>query len=110
MQLPEFGDDVPEMQNAIERLRAPNSQDTFLELGGFIFQTIRRLAFEGVDSTRLYGTDLHAEFVELGYKQFRDRETLKATLVVGDLLLPDEEYAGIQFLPSIQLGIAARHL
>ncbi len=72
---------------------APGSQDTFLELGGFICQTIRQLVFEGVDSARLYGTDLHPEFVELGYEQFRYRETLKATFVTGDFLLPDEEYA-----------------
>ncbi|KAI1095502.1 hypothetical protein F5B19DRAFT_306539 [Rostrohypoxylon terebratum] len=109
LQLPEFGDDVPEMQKAIERLRAPDSQDTFLEVGGFIFQTIRRLVFEGVDSTRLYGTDLHAEFVELGYKQFRDRETLKATLVIGDLLLLDEEYAASELSRTFEGKISIAH-
>ncbi|KAI1662758.1 hypothetical protein F4813DRAFT_341790 [Daldinia decipiens] len=93
LRLLEFGDDKPEMQKTIERLKAPGSQDTFLEIGGFIYQTIRRLAFEGVDSSRLYGTDLHAEFLELGYEQFRDHETLKATFVAGDMLLPEEEYA-----------------
>ncbi|KAI8625979.1 hypothetical protein F5Y19DRAFT_466774 [Xylariaceae sp. FL1651] len=93
VRLLEFGGDAPEMQKAIERLKEPGSQETFLELGGFIFQTIRQLAFEGVDSARLYGTDLHAEFIDLGYEQFRDRETLNATFVAGDLLLPENEYA-----------------
>ena len=96
LRLLEFDDADSEMQRAIGRLKAPDSQENFLELGGFIFQTIRQLAFEGVDSARLYGTDLHAEFIELGYEQFRDRETLKATLVAGDILLPDEEYAACE--------------
>ncbi|KAI0970119.1 hypothetical protein F4678DRAFT_147832 [Xylaria arbuscula] len=93
LKLLEFDGTNPGMQRAIERLKAPGSQETFLELGGFMCQTIRQLVFEGVDSARLYGTDLHGEFLELGYEQFRDRETLKSTLVPGDLLLPDAEYA-----------------
>ncbi|KAI1746802.1 hypothetical protein F4782DRAFT_473473 [Xylaria castorea] len=93
VRLLEFDGNNPGMQRAIERLKAPGSQDTFLELGGFICQTIRQLTFEGVDSARLYGTDLHAEFIELGYQQFRDRRTLKATFVAGDMLIPDEDYA-----------------
>ncbi|KAI1126737.1 hypothetical protein F5Y10DRAFT_244231 [Nemania abortiva] len=103
LRLLEFGDDFPGMQHVIERLKAPNSQETFLEVGGFIFQTIRRLAYEGVDSSRLYGTDLHAEFIELGYEQFRDRDTLKATFVAGDMLLSDEEYA-VSALPRTLNG------
>jgi hypothetical protein len=91
------------MQQVIERLKAPGSKETFLELGGFIFQTIRQLAFQGVESARLYGTDLHAEFIELGYEQFRDRDTLKATFVAGDMLLPDEEYS-VSALPRTFAG------
>ncbi|KAI0448335.1 hypothetical protein F5B21DRAFT_518984 [Xylaria acuta] len=93
VRLLEFDGGNPGMQRAIERLKAPGSRDTFLELGGFICQTIRQLAFEGVDSARLYGTDLHAEFIELGYRQFRDRGTLQATFVPGDMLIPDADYA-----------------
>ncbi|KAI0444063.1 hypothetical protein F4803DRAFT_512518 [Xylaria telfairii] len=93
VRLVEFDGNSPGMQSAIERLKAPGSQDTFLELGGFICQTIRQLAFDGVDSARLYGTDLHAEFIELGYEQFRDRQSLQATFVAGDLLIPDADYA-----------------
>ncbi|KAI0521375.1 hypothetical protein F5B22DRAFT_571176 [Xylaria bambusicola] len=93
LRLLEFGGENPVMVKAIERLKAPGSQETFLELGGFICQTIRQLAYEGVDSARLYGSDLHPEFLELGYEMFHDRDTLKATLVAGDLLVPDEEYA-----------------
>ncbi|KAI1467862.1 uncharacterized protein F4812DRAFT_427875 [Daldinia caldariorum] len=93
LRLNEFDDSEPEMHKAVERLKAPGSKDAFLEIGGFICHTIRWLTYIGVDSERLYGTDLHDEFLELGYKQFRDRSTSKATFVAGDILLPDEEYA-----------------
>ncbi|KAI1275964.1 hypothetical protein F5Y07DRAFT_145424 [Xylaria sp. FL0933] len=93
LKLLEFDGTNPGMQRALERLKAPGSQETFLEIGGFMCQTIRQLVFEGVDSARLYGTDLHSEFLELGYEQFQDRETLKATFVAGDLLVSDAEWA-----------------
>ncbi|KAI0489487.1 hypothetical protein F4859DRAFT_152806 [Xylaria cf. heliscus] len=109
VRLLEFGGNNPGMQKAIERLKAPGSQDTFLELGGFICQTIRQLAFEGVDSARLYGTDLHAEFIELGYLQFRDRETLKATFVAGDMLIPDVEYAASAMARTFNAKISIAH-
>ena len=109
MRLLDFESDNPEMQKTIERLKAPGSQDTYLELGGFIFQTIRQLVFEGVDPTRLYGTDLHAEFIELGYDQFRDRETLEATFVTGDLLLPDEEYAASEMVRTFEGKMSIVH-
>lgn len=97
------------MQKVIERLKAPGSQDAYLELGGFMCQTIRVLAFEGIDSARLYGTDLHAEFLELGYEQFRDRETLKATLVAGDMLAPDEEYTNSEVAKTFDGKISIIH-
>ncbi|GAP86912.1 putative porphobilinogen deaminase protein [Rosellinia necatrix] len=92
----DFDDDAT-TRLAIERLRAPGSEETYLELGAFIGQTIRRLAFAGVEPRRLYATDLHPEFIELGYEQFRDRAGAvgtDATFVAGDLLLsPDAAYA-----------------
>ncbi|KAI1150711.1 hypothetical protein F4825DRAFT_463160 [Nemania diffusa] len=103
VRLLEFEDDYPNIRKAIERLKAPGSQETFLEFGGFLFQTIRQLTFEGVDSARLYGTDLHTEFIELGYELFRDRDTLKATFVAGDMLLPHEQYA-VSDLPNTLAG------
>ncbi|KAI1733551.1 hypothetical protein F4680DRAFT_441215 [Xylaria scruposa] len=109
VRLLEFDGTSAGMQRAIERLKAPGSQDTFLELGGFMCQTIRQLAFEGVDSARLYGTDLHAEFIELGYQQFRDRETLKATFVAGDMLIPEADYASSEMAQAFNGKISIAH-
>ena len=41
--------------------------------------------FDGAPVQNIYGLDLHTKFVNLGYKLFRDHETLKATFVIGDL-------------------------
>ena len=109
LRLLEFEGDDPEMRKTIKRLMAPGSQDAYLELGGFIFQAVRQLVSEGVDSERLYGTDLHSEFIELGYEQFRDRETLKATFVAGDILLPDEEYAASEMARSFERKMSIVH-
>ncbi|KAI1364577.1 hypothetical protein F5Y08DRAFT_306345 [Xylaria arbuscula] len=109
LRLSEFGGNDAMIQKSIERLKAPGSQETFLELGGFMCQTIRRLAFEGVDSSRLYGTDLHPEFLELGYEQFRDRGSIKATFVAGDLLASDEEYAASEIAKTFNGKITIAH-
>ena len=48
---------------------------------------------DGVEPSRLYGTDLHDEFLQLGFDLFRDREALTeggATFVAGDMLDPDD--------------------
>jgi hypothetical protein len=41
-----------------------------------------------VPSENLYGSDLRPEFIELGYKLFRDRDTLKATFIPADVFDP----------------------
>lgn len=49
-----------------------------LDLGCCFGQDIRKLVFDGASSENLLGVDLHAEFHELGYELFGDKETLKA--------------------------------
>jgi hypothetical protein len=51
---------------------------------------MRQLAFDGVPSERLYGAELYAEYVDLGYTLFRDRDTLKSKFIVSDILDPDD--------------------
>ncbi|KAI1134236.1 hypothetical protein F5Y05DRAFT_240620 [Hypoxylon sp. FL0543] len=73
-------------QVALQRLLAPNSKTTFLDVGCCVGQVLRQLAFDGVDSSRLYGTDLEPRFLEAGYDLFKDRDRFKATFVAGDML------------------------
>ena len=83
----------PRYKEAVKRLTAPDSRDALLDLGCCFGQNIRQLVRDGVDPSRLYGTDIHDEFLELGFDLFRDRESLTeggATFVAGDMLNPDD--------------------
>jgi hypothetical protein len=44
---------------------------------------------DGVPSAQLYACDLHAEFLDLGYDLFLDRDTLKAAMFAADVFQPD---------------------
>ncbi|KAI1387133.1 uncharacterized protein F4822DRAFT_274999 [Hypoxylon trugodes] len=81
----------PRYQITLSRLLAPKSEATFLDVGCCVGQVLRQLAFDGVDSSRLYGTDLEPRFLEAGYDLFKDRNKFKATLVAGDMLSQDGE-------------------
>jgi hypothetical protein len=49
---------------------------------------------DGIDPTRLYGTDLHSEFISIGTELFRD-EASGLTFAAGDMLDPNDEALGI---------------
>ncbi|KAI1473634.1 hypothetical protein F4774DRAFT_415635 [Daldinia eschscholtzii] len=76
----------PSYKIALNRLLAPKSDATFLDVGCCVGQVLRQLAFDGVDSSRLYGTDLEPRFLDAGYDLFKDQNKLKATFVAGDML------------------------
>ncbi|KAI0533009.1 hypothetical protein GGR58DRAFT_488267 [Xylaria digitata] len=78
------------------RLKSPESTEGFLDVGCCLGHVVRQLISEGVPSERLYGTDLQARFLDLGYDLFRDRETTKPTFVSGDMLR--EEDPGLEIL------------
>lgn len=65
-------------------------------MGCCLAPVVRQLASEGVPGDRLYGTDLHAGFLELGYELFGDRDRSLATYVAGDML--DENDARLDVL------------
>jgi len=44
-------------------------------------QEIRKLAYDGAVQSNLYGCDPRSEFFNLGYRLFRDRDTLKSTFI-----------------------------
>lgn len=46
---------------------------------------MRKLAADGAPSANLYGADLRSEFLELGYKLFRDKETLQSRFIAADI-------------------------
>ena len=59
-----------------------------LDLGCCFGQELRKLVADGVPSSHLYASDLRPDFYELGYKLFRDKDTLKSTFIAGDVFDP----------------------
>ncbi len=57
----------------------------YLEIGFFLGQDIRKLVADGAPSQNIYGVELEAPFIELGYDLFRDRATLQAQFMAGDI-------------------------
>ncbi|KAI0201663.1 hypothetical protein F4808DRAFT_459787 [Astrocystis sublimbata] len=69
-------------------LQAQQAEDEtrLLDVGCCVGQVLRKLAFDGVDSSRLYGTDLEPRFLDIGYDLFRDKGKFKGKFIVGDIL------------------------
>ncbi|KAI0861121.1 hypothetical protein F4860DRAFT_476913 [Xylaria cubensis] len=80
----------PLFETVSKRLRAPESVETFLDVGCCLGHVVRQLNAEGVPSERLYGTDLQASFLDLGYDLFRDRDSTRATFIAGDMIREEE--------------------
>ncbi|KAI1276966.1 hypothetical protein F5Y07DRAFT_398858 [Xylaria sp. FL0933] len=69
----------------------PEDDETrLLDVGCCVGQVLRKLAFDGVDSARLYGTDIEPRFVDIGFDLFRDRDKFRGQFVIGDMLKPGE--------------------
>ncbi|KAI1188003.1 hypothetical protein F5B17DRAFT_397362 [Nemania serpens] len=66
------------------------SETRLLDVGCCVGQVLRKLAFDGVESSRLFGTDIEPRFLDIGYDLFRDRETFRGEFAFGDLLNDDE--------------------
>ncbi|KAI1811047.1 hypothetical protein GGS20DRAFT_564880 [Poronia punctata] len=65
-------------------------QTRLLDVGCCVGQLVRKLAFDGVDSARLYGTDIEPRLLDIGYDLFRDRGKFKGSFITGDFLRHDE--------------------
>jgi SAM-dependent methyltransferase len=64
---------------------------TFLDMGCCVGQELRSLVAAGVPSENLYGIDLFQGFLDVGYELFKDRETLKSTLLAADIFDENSE-------------------
>ncbi|GJN71929.1 hypothetical protein PLICBS_006000 [Purpureocillium lilacinum] len=80
----------PCYRQVVFRLNVPGSRDVFLDLGCCVGQVLRQLRADGVRGSQLIGTDVSARFIDIGYKLFRDRDSLGASFIVGDMLDPDD--------------------
>lgn len=75
-----------------------------LDVGCGFGQDLRFLIFEyGIDSSQLYGTDIEAGLLELGYDLFCDRDKTKATYFAADLLDPAKSAAFTDMTGTLDL-------
>ncbi|KAL1964546.1 hypothetical protein VTN77DRAFT_6843 [Rasamsonia byssochlamydoides] len=72
--------------------------DKFLDLACCFGQEIRQLAHEGVPHTNIYGSDLSADFINLGYDLFLDKDTLSARFIAADIF--DDNSELVRQLPN----------
>lgn len=79
----------PYYETLLSRLKTGN--ETLLDLGCCFGQEIRKLVYDGVPSSQLYGCDLLSGYFDCGYDLFRDRDTLKATFFQADIFDPKSD-------------------
>ncbi|KKY31930.1 putative methyltransferase domain-containing protein [Diaporthe ampelina] len=79
--------DQPSYATVVRRLKQGAK---YLDIGCCLGQDIRKLAMDGAPPENLYGAELRAPFVDLGYELFRDRG-LAATFMEADALVISED-------------------
>ncbi|KAL6241301.1 hypothetical protein RBB50_011774 [Rhinocladiella similis] len=78
----------PRYEVALTRLRHGGSTEALLDVGCFVGQIVRALAFNGADPAKLYGTDLEQAYLDLGFDLFRDSGKMdRSHFIAGDMLL-----------------------
>ena len=89
--------------------RVQNGQK-LMDVGCCFGQDIRKLVFDGAPAQNLYGLDLNDKFINLGYKLFRDNETLKASFVTGNLQDDSSDVSSVEGKMDIISIISFLHL
>jgi hypothetical protein len=70
---------------------------TFLDLGCCVAQDLRKLVYDGAPSKNTYGSDLQADFMNIGYDLFLDKDTLGTTFIAADIF-DESEKSGLKVL------------
>ncbi|KAH8887857.1 hypothetical protein GQ53DRAFT_796072 [Thozetella sp. PMI_491] len=66
----------------IDRLQAGAR---YFDVGCCFAQDLRKLVVDGAPSDNMFGLEMHGGFVDIAYKFFGDKDSLKAKFVIGDL-------------------------
>ncbi|KAH9868779.1 hypothetical protein J1614_007853 [Plenodomus biglobosus] len=83
---PSFSELEEEYNEMVKRL---SEGQKLLDMACCFGQTIRQLVAGGAPSENIYGSDLQSEFIELGYKLFKDQSKLKTKFLVADIFDPN---------------------
>jgi len=82
-----------EYNEAVQRLCKGQK---LLDMACCVGQTIRYLVNGGAPSEQIFGCDLHPEYIEIGYKLFRDRDKLKSRFLTADIFDPNSALMDIK--------------
>ncbi|EOA81650.1 hypothetical protein ACJQWK_10524 [Exserohilum turcicum] len=82
---PSFPHLTAEFDEVFERL---GSGEKLLDMACCFGHTVRELVHRGAPAENIYGCDLKPDFIELGYKLFRDRGKLPSQFFTADILDP----------------------
>lgn len=66
-------------------LEGINNGGELLDIGCCFAQDIRKLVRDGASPERLWGAELQADFIDLGYDLFNDQERMKAHFLTADI-------------------------
>ncbi|KAL9102172.1 MAG: hypothetical protein Q9163_002646 [Psora crenata] len=72
----------------LPRLKAGES---LLDLGSCLAQDLRKCVFDGAPTANLYASDLFAEYEDLSYELWRDRDRFPSGHYIADDILADNE-------------------
>lgn len=78
-------DGSEEYEEVVKRLQEGQK---ILDMACCFGQTIRQLIADGAPARNIIGCDLQADFIELGYKLFKDRDKLQTEFLVADIFDP----------------------
>lgn len=81
----------PAYASIVQKLQAGGS---FLDIGCFIGQDLRRLVADGAPSDRLYAVDVVSHW-DVGYDMYRDRDRFRAHFIEADVLYPNAELGAL---------------
>lgn len=65
--------------------------DSLLDLGACMGQDLRKCVFDGAPADRLYASDLFAEYEDLSYELWRDRDTFPQHHFLADDVLTEND-------------------
>lgn len=73
--------------------RIKTQSHTLLDFGCCFGQDLRRAVHDGAPSSLLYGLDVEAAFIDMGYDLFQDKAELESTFVTGDIFSSNTEWS-----------------
>ena len=82
----------PAYASIIQKLQGGGS---FLDIGCFIGQDLRRLVADGAPSDRLYAVDVVSHW-DVGYDMYLDRDRFSAHFIKADILYPNAELKALR--------------